>query len=299
LDLDVKNAASFKQRLLESTCGREITGINWESSSLGSLETWPRSLVTLVSTMLACPTPMFMAWGPDLTSFFNDAYRPILGQRLSGAMGASFPALWHDIWADIGPLVNRTLAGESIEMIDMRLDLRREGVADESWWTFTYSPVRDDEDAIAGLLCVTRETTEQVLAEQARENAAARLQAALSTGDTIGAWDWDVVNDHVTADERFALIYNVDPERAARGTSISEFLACIHPDDLPLVQAQIDATLRFGDGYYAEYRIVSGRGELQWVSAQGRAIFDENGRCVRFPGISFDITINKKIELAR
>ncbi|MBF7013872.1 PAS domain-containing protein [Novosphingobium sp. HR1a] len=289
---------SFEQRLGMTASGQEIADFDWGNSNLGPISGWPRSLITLVSTVLACPTPMFLAWGPDLLAFFNDAYRPILGQRLQGAIGRPFEELWHDIWGEIAPLVARTLSGESVEMIDTRLDVRRKGVPDESWWTFSYSPVCDDDDAIAGMLCITRETTERVKSEKLSRDAAKRLQVALSAGDPIGSWDWDVANDCLTTDERFALIYRVDPERAARGTSVSEFLACIHPDDVPLVQAQIESTLRFGDDYFAEYRILGFNGEVQWVSAQGQAILDENGKCVRFPGVSFDITINKNVELS-
>lgn len=291
--------AGFTEQLGRSTSGQEIAEVDWGSTGLGEISTWPRSLKALVSAVLACPTPMILAWGPELRSFFNDAYRPILGQRVSSAIGKPFAALWHDIWDDISPLVARTLSGEGVDIVDTRLDIRRAGVPDESWWSFSYSPVCDDSDAIAGLLCVTRETTEKVLEEQARSNAAERLRMALSAGDSIGSWDWDVVNDRIFADERFALIYNVDPEHAAGGTALSEFVACIHPDDLPLVRSQIDATVRFGDAYHAEYRILDARGTIHWVSAQGKAIFDDTGNCVRFPGVSFDITINKSAELAR
>ena len=102
-----------------------------------------------------------------------------------------------------------------------------------------------------------------------RKKAAGRLQAALSVGDAIGSWEWDVVNDRVTADQQFAVIYNVDPARAAAGTPVSEFLHCIHPDDLPLVQSQIDTAVRYGDHYQAEYRIVDRMGEIHWISGQG------------------------------
>ncbi len=289
--------ASFREQLHATAAGREIADTDWTGTGVGEIEDWPPALIALLSALLACPSPMFLAWGPDLLSFYNDAYRPILGQRAGGATGRPFRELWHDIWADIEPLVARTLAGESIEMVDTRLDIRRAGLPDESWWTFTYSPVRDDHGAVAGLLCITRETTEQVRAGQVRRLAAEQLQAALAKGDAIGSWDWDVRNNRLTTDERFALIYNVDPDRAAQGTVLDAFLACIHPDDLPLVKSQIEATVRFGDSYCTEYRILGADGQVQWVSAQGRAVLDANGTCVRFPGVSFDITINKRMKV--
>jgi PAS domain-containing protein len=160
---------------------------------------------------------MFMAWGPDLLCFYNDAYRPILGYRVETALGRPFREVWGSIWSDIEPLVTRTLAGESCTVSDMWLDLSRQGVPEDSWWTFTYSPVFDDDGNIAGLLNVTGETTSRVLAERERDAADERLQMALSAGNSIGAWDWDVVNDQVTADVRFATLYGMDTDRAAQG----------------------------------------------------------------------------------
>ncbi|ESQ79430.1 hypothetical protein AEYBE204_10510 [Asticcacaulis sp. YBE204] len=188
-------------------------------------------------------------------------------------------------------------------MTDMPLDLAREGVPEESWWTFTYSPAYDEQGHIRGLFCVTGETTAQVVsdrrrseAEAARDAADTRLQLALSAGNSIGAWDWDVLNDTVTADARFASLYGLDPEVAATGAPIADFFSGIHPDDLPKVQAEIQAVIR-GEGLFcSEYRLLGKDGSVRWVSAQGQGLFDDKGRCTRFPGVSYDITDRKSNE---
>lgn len=295
----VEHIAAFREQLCKTISGREIGDFHRESSALGGIEGWPRSLTRLVSTMLDCPNPMLIAWGPEPLAFFNDAFRPILGERVAGAMGRPIADLWRDILSGIGPLADQPRAGGRIEMTDMRLALHRFGIPEESWWIFTYSRRRDDHYQLDGVLCGTTERPAAVRSERAPRHAAAQLQSAFHAGDPIGAWDWDVVNDRVTVDERFALIYNVDPSRAAEGVCATEFLACVHPDDLPLVQSGIEATLRFGDDYYAEYRIVGGNGTVQWVSARGNAVFDEHGKCIRFLGLSFDISLNKIIEKDR
>ncbi|NHV87710.1 hybrid sensor histidine kinase/response regulator, partial [Escherichia coli] len=71
---------------------------DWSGTSLGPIGMWPKALQATLSLMLACPTPMFLAWGPDLLCFYNDAYRPILGYRLDGALGTPFRTLWASIW---------------------------------------------------------------------------------------------------------------------------------------------------------------------------------------------------------
>jgi signal transduction histidine kinase/PAS domain-containing protein len=284
--------------LAATLTGREVCAHDWSATELGPIRDWPVSLRTLVTTMLACPTPMFLAWGPELRSFFNDAYRPILGLRLTGALGKPFRDLWGDIWEDIGPLVDATMAGENRRMTDMKLDLAREGVPEESWWSFTYSPVYDDAGEIAGMVCVTAETTDRILAQRARTAADERLRIAMSAGDRIGMWDWDVVTDRVVADERFALLYGVDPAVAEAGAPIATFFGGIHPDDLQRVRDAIGVAMASGEPFVEEYRIVDAEGTQRWVSAQGLAIRDAEGQCVRFPGVSMDITRRKASDAA-
>ncbi|MHA0363661.1 ATP-binding protein [Sphingomonas aquatilis] len=278
--------------------GSEIARHQWSGTSLGPLGTWPLSLRSTLAMMLACPTPMFLAWGPDLLCFYNDAYRPILGFRVDTALGRPFREVWGSIWSDIEPLVTRTLAGESCTVTDMMLDLSRTGEPEQSWWTFSYSPVFDDAGRIAGLFCVTGETTPRIIAERERDASDERLQMALSAGNSIGAWDWDVVNDRVTADVRFATLYGIDPEKAAAGAPIADFFAGIHPDDLMRVQQEVAAAVEACDGFTSEYRLLHTDGSTRWVSAQGRCIADEAGCCARFPGVSYDITERMTADLA-
>jgi PAS domain-containing protein len=291
--------AVLSRQLPETACGREIASRDWSGTSLGPTEDWPQSLVTLLAVGLACPTPMFLGWGPDLTSFFNDATVAILGNRAPGGIGRPARELLSNLWHRTGPLIDAALGGESRIAVDMQLEYQAQGADHDTWWSASTCPVRDESGAIAGFLSLSVETTERVLARRSRDAAAERLQIALSAGDSIGAWDWDVLSDRVTADSRFALIYNVEPERAAAGVPLEEFLQSMHPEDRPRVHAEIAAAIRNHEGFFSEYRLVTFRGEEQWISAQGRPIYDDQGRCVRFPGLSFDITANKRTEQAR
>ncbi|MDJ0275706.1 ATP-binding protein [Sphingomonas sp. 2R-10] len=285
---------------MQTLTGAEIAAHDWAATPLGPVDRWPVALRSLLAMMLSCPTPMFLAWGPELRCFYNDAYRPLLGVRLAGSLGERFDVVWAHIWDELVPLVDKTLAGGNVVATDMQLDLARTGEPEESWWSFTYSPAFDDRGQIAGLLCVTGETTARVLAERERAAADERLQLALSAGRNIGAWDWDVPTDIVRADSRFALLYGVDPAVAEAGAPIATFFAHIHPDDLPALQVAIERAMDpAGNGtLVAEYRLVSDDGSSRWVSAQGRCAFDEAGRAVRFPGVSFDIDDRKQAELA-
>jgi signal transduction histidine kinase/PAS domain-containing protein len=285
---------------IQTVTGAEIAAHDWAAHPLGPIEGWPVSLRSLLAMMLSCPTPMFLAWGPELHCFYNDAYRPLLGVRLPGSLGERFDIVWSNIWDELVPLVDKTIAGGNVVATDMKLDLARTGEPEDSWWSFTYSPAFDDAGKIAGLLCVTGETTARVVAERERAAADERLQLALSAGRNIGAWDWDVQADIVRADTRFALLYGVDPQTAEEGAPIGRFFEGIHPDDLVEAQRAVERAMDpDGNGtFIAEYRVVGHDGGFRWVSAQGRCTFDDAGRPLRFPGVSYDIDDRKRAELA-
>ncbi|MDQ1899596.1 PAS domain-containing protein [Paracoccus sp. WLY502] len=281
----------------DSGVARDIARRDWSDTPIGQMESWPADLRAILATVLACPTPMYLAWGPELISFYNDAYEPILGYRAKDALGKPFRDLWASIWDDISPLVDRCLAGESQKMVDMRLDLSRNGLPEESYWTFTYSPVIDANGGIAGLICVTGETTDRILAERARAKATERLELAMSSSNSVGIWDWDVIADRLTADSNFANLYGVDPNIAAEGTRVEEFIKGIHPEDRPRVQAEIARTIAAVGKFSSEYRLLGRDGTVSWVSAQGQCMAGPDGRCVRMPGVSYDITRLKEAEL--
>ena len=141
---------------------------DWSTTPLGPVEQWPLSLRTIVSTLLEARNPMFLWWGPELIQFYNDAYRPSLGQsgRDSTALGARGRQFWTDIWDTIGPQVDGVMTrGESVWFEDAYIPIERNGRLEDVWWTYSYSPVRDDDGKIAGTLVVCQETTARVLAE--------------------------------------------------------------------------------------------------------------------------------------
>src|SRR5690606_14886905 len=102
----------------------------------------------------------------------------------------------------------------------------------------------------------------------------ARLQTALSAGRGIGIWDWDVTTDRVQADERFARLYGVDPERAVQGAPLGEFFAAMHRDDSAAVMAAVKEAITTGKRFNAVYRLVQGDGSVRWVEAEGQCIMD-------------------------
>jgi PAS domain S-box-containing protein len=141
---------------------------DWATSSLGHPATWSPPLQNVVNLMLDSKFPMFVAWGASLGVVYNEAYAEILGKKHPGALGRPFQEIWSEIWSDISPLCERALAGEATFWKNLPLVMQRHGHDEQTWFTFSYSPVRDESGAIAGMYCVCTETTAQVLAERRR-----------------------------------------------------------------------------------------------------------------------------------
>ncbi len=148
--------------------GRDLAAVDWAATPLGLPGSWPQSLQTAVDILLSSRFPMWMAWGPQLTFFCNAAYRrDTLGRKYPRALGRPASEVWEEIWDDIGPRIDIVLAtGQATWDEGLLLFLERSGYPEESYHTFSYSPLRDDDGAIVGMLCVVREDTERVIAER-------------------------------------------------------------------------------------------------------------------------------------
>ncbi|MFI7221282.1 hypothetical protein [Micromonospora maritima] len=148
--------------------GRDLARVDWASTPLGTPAGWPQSLRTAVSILLSSRFSMWMAWGPELTFFCNAAYRrDTLGGKYPWALGRPARQVWAEIWQDIGPRIDKVLTtGEATWDEALLLFLERSGYREESYHTFSYSPLRDDDNALAGMLCVVSEDTDRVVGER-------------------------------------------------------------------------------------------------------------------------------------
>jgi signal transduction histidine kinase/ActR/RegA family two-component response regulator len=167
--------------------GAMMRAHDWSSSPLGHPRDWPQALRTVVGLMLNSKFPMFVAWGPELGFLYNDSYREILGDKHPAALGGRFHDIWSEIWHDISPLIERALRGEATYADRLYLVMNRHGYDEPTWFTFSYSPVRDERGIIAGMYCAVVEVTEQVLAEQYRNEENERLRGLFAQAPGIMA----------------------------------------------------------------------------------------------------------------
>jgi signal transduction histidine kinase len=159
--------------------GACIRAFDWETTPLGPPATWPATLAALVRVMLASRQPMFITWGPERTMLYNDGYAPLCGSKHPWALGRPFAEVWSDILDAVGPIADRAYAGVPTHMDDIAFTMRdRHGHDEEAHFEFSYTPVREDSGAVAGMFCACNETTERVFFER-------RLRALVELNDRI------------------------------------------------------------------------------------------------------------------
>ncbi|SFF23594.1 PAS/PAC sensor hybrid histidine kinase [Actinacidiphila alni] len=148
--------------------GGDLARVDWSATPLGPPDGWPQSLRTAVSILLSSRFSMWMAWGPELTFFCNSAYRTgTLGRKYPWALGRPAREVWAEIWSDIGPRIEGVMTtGRATWDEALLLFLERSGYTEETYHTFSYSPLHDDDGQVVGMLCVVSEETERVIGER-------------------------------------------------------------------------------------------------------------------------------------
>ncbi|NBD12904.1 PAS domain S-box protein [Corallococcus sp. c25j21] len=186
-------------------------------------------------------------------------------------------------------------AGQVTPSVEYRV--RRLDTGEVRWIARRASLVHDAAGRPAQLIGVTQDVTDRHHSEDALRAANERVQLALSTEAVIGTWVWDVPDNRVTTDARFADSFSLDPLRAREGLPLGQFVAAIHPEDRPGVEAAIARALETGGTYRAEYRVRRSDGVYRWVEASGHCERSRAGAPLRFPGVLVDIDARKRAEL--
>ncbi|MEV7097826.1 SpoIIE family protein phosphatase [Amycolatopsis sp. NPDC051045] len=149
-----------------SRMAARMRDFDWASSPLGEPRDWPSSLTTAVRICLTSRFPMIVWWGPDLRFLYNDAYLPLLGSK-HPALDKPGAEVWGEIWHIIGPMLDSVMAtGEATWSEDLLLPMNRHGYWEETYWTYSYSPVHDDEGAVRAVFTAVTDTTERVIGER-------------------------------------------------------------------------------------------------------------------------------------
>ena len=264
---------------------------DWDGSPIGPPATWPRALRAVVDLMLASRQPMFVAWGQDLAFLYNDAYAPILGARHPRALGRPFRAVWPEIWDDIWPLIRRALAGEATWNENLHLVMHRHGYPEDTWYTFSYSPVRDEDGQIRGMFCACIETTRQVLAERALRESEGRFRALL---DAAPAMMW--VTDRGGACTHLSRSWYAFTGQSAETGLDQGWLNAVHPEERAAARARFHEAVAAQAPLRLDYRLRRADGAWRWAIDVAQPRFDAEGRYLGHVGSVLDITDRREAE---
>lgn len=241
---------------------------------------------------------MQIAWGPQRIILYNDTYIPMLGHRHPLALGVPFRDAWPEIWPDIEPLVDDVFAGKTVKFDDMPLLMTRHGYPEETWWSFSYSPLREQSGAVGGLLNVTVDATGRHRAERAeleRDAATALLQRnearfrALVTAGGSSIY-------RMSADWR--LMYQLDSETLKTTSDPTEdwMEKYILDEDLSMVREAMNNAIRSKSLFELEHRILTADHQIAWVLSRAVPILDQNGNVSEWFGTASDVTSRRSME---
>jgi PAS domain S-box-containing protein len=159
---------------------RRARAYPWADSALGDPRGWPASLRTACRICLTSRFPMIVWWGKELWFFYNDAYLPLLGTK-HPALGKPGETVWPEIWDVVGPMLDSVMSsGQATWSEDLLLTMNRHDYWEETYWTYSYSPLHDDEGVVRGVFTAVSDTTERVIGER-------RLAALQDLGAQAGS----------------------------------------------------------------------------------------------------------------
>jgi signal transduction histidine kinase/DNA-binding response OmpR family regulator len=204
---------------------------DWSSTVLGTPDTWPEALKVALRLLLTSRFEMWLGWGPDINFFYNDAYRPTLGHKHSNALAVPTEILWAEIWDDIkGRLAKVYRTGQATWDRALLLLLVRDGYLEETYHTFSYSPLIGDSGLVEGVFCAVSEDTERVISER-RMGTLRDLASALAASSTkkdVKAASGSVLKSN-QKDLPFSLLYLFDEDEDSATLVCSNGFGAGHP----------------------------------------------------------------------
>lgn len=281
--------------------GQRMRAFNWANTTVGTPDTWPPALRNTVSLLLRSKFPMFLLWGEDYIQFYNDAYRPSFGTdgKHPTALGQSGRECWKEAWDVLGPLLEQVrLGGEAVWKEDQPVPIYRNGTIENTFWTFSYSPVLDDEGKVGGVLSTCVETTSKVESLEKIRESKDELAFAIEAAE-LGTWDLNPFTGKFTTNARLKAWFGLRPDEEIPLQLAVDIMADY---DRQRVSEEIARTMNpeSGGRYETTYDIIDPKsGRKRSVLAKGRAWFGPDQKAYRFNGTLQDITEQRELELAR
>ena len=221
--------------------GERIRTFDWSQTPLGPIEAWPQSLKTSTGLMLNSQHPMWVGWGPEATFLYNDAYIQVLSlAKHPGALGKPTAQVWAEIWDICGPLADKVFQrGEASFVNDVRLFMNRGDFLEETFYSFSYSPIRDETGDVGGLFCPSSEVTAKILSTRRLRTLSELAAESMVEKSTQGACaSAAAILGKNSDDIPFALLYLIDWEECsaflAQAVGLAKGNPLISPESVEL-----------------------------------------------------------------
>ncbi|OKP74497.1 histidine kinase [Ensifer adhaerens] len=277
-------AAGAIERLIET--------YNWEASPLGPRVRWPNCLSASMDILLPAQAQIVLFWGEEFVALYNEAYAPTIGDKHPRAFGRPARENWGELWSDLEPLLRRVLdGGQTVFAKDRPFYIERHGYPETVHFDISYSPVRDEERRIRGVLCIVNETTDRVKFESALQASEERLRAIFSQS-AAGIVQTDLTGRFLLVNNRFCEIL---------GYSESELLSMRMRDiciagDIDEADRLFQTVAERGQSFEMENRLRRKDGNLVWVASSVAALRDKDGGFQQATAIIVDITERKRAQ---
>ncbi|NQD79453.1 response regulator [Pseudomonas sp. CrR14] len=289
----------------------------WHETPLGARDTWPTTLAVAVEMIMASKFPQCLVWGDELITIHNEAFKPLLGEK-PNAQGRPFSDVWSESWEAIAPIAARAFAGEATFIEDFQLQVVRRGYPELAYFTFCYSPVRDEHGRVLGILDTVVETTEkvviesQLLHEQQRQrtlNETLEKRVAQRTRERDSIWQHS--RDLLATLDDSGRLSSASPSWQRildqQGESLlgRSFLELMHPNDIEAAREQL--ALLTNDSVQIESRCAHADGSWRWIAwyltvdgettyAYGRDIDEEKQRAAALAQVEEQLRQAQKMD---
>ena len=278
-----------------------IASMDWADSPLPAPDAWPQSLRTAVDIVTHSPMPMLLLWGTQLCQLYNDAFALLVGSNHPRALGQPVDSIWPELKAFTDPIYAAVLQGEVRTFSEKDFNLPREGDSEQVWLDLTYSPIRDENERVAGILVTAIEANERRevsalgrRAEQELRDREAHFRMAIELSPAV----------HWTAEANGRTDGKSQTERWRQLTGIrglqadEDWAQLMHPDDhLPTLDTW-QLSVSTGRPYDAEYRLRMDDGSYHWMHARALPQRDADGVIRQWFGMTEDVQNRRQVEQA-
>lgn len=272
--------------------GEIIRSHHWASTALGEPDTWPQSLRVSLGILLNSKFPMFLFWGPQHICFYNDAYRPSLGNngKHPHSIGKPGAEVWPEIWDVIKPLIDQVIqGGEGTWSENQLLPIYRNGKLEDAYWTFSYSPVMDADGSPAGVFVTCTETTENITVLKRLQLSEERFRTMIKNAPVaIAVFRGNDLIAEIANDAYYPLIGKTEEE------FIGKPLLELFPENRDVLEPLVREVIRTGIPFYGnEMEVVlsrNGKYETCYFNSVYEPVYEPDGSISGIMIIASEVT---------